>query len=382
MRISEAKLQNFRNLVPTDLKFSHQVNLFIGANGQGKTNLLEALNYVALGRSHRSARAEDLINFAEDHLHVQLSVVDDQGEPTRFEYGIQRGGGRRFRIDDTPVRRRSELVGKLVTVFFSPDSIGLVRQGPEKRRRFVDQGVASIDRYYLGHLQSFQRALRQKNRLLHEMKKRQVVARQGRLEMEAWNRKLARHGVHISRGRAAYARWIQPHAARIYAQLAAEKVDLEFAYQPNMEITILEQDSSQENEHLEREILAVFDYIIEDEIRRGRPISGPQMDDFVIRLSGHDLRAFGSQGETRTAAISLIMAQSDVVQQMRSTRPILFFDDIFSELDRSRSQQLQELSVQHHQLFIATARSEDVAGWQPSDLRVWEVAQGRFEAVT
>jgi DNA replication and repair protein RecF len=141
-------------------------------------------------------------------------------------------------------------------------------------------------------------------------------------------------------------------------------------------------ESNPEKEHLEREILAVFDYIIEDEIMRGRPISGPQMDDFVIRLSGHDLRAFGSQGETRTAAISLIMAQSDVVFQKRSTRPILFFDDIFSELDRSRSQQLQELSVQHHQLFIATARSEDIAGWQPSDMRVWEVAQGGLEAVT
>jgi len=381
MRISETRILNFRNLAATDLQFSPRVNLFLGANGQGKTNLLEALNYVALGRSHRGARAEDLINFDADHLHVQLKIAGDEGEVIDFEYGIQRGGGRRFRIDGDPVHRRSELVGKLVTVFFSPDTIGLVRRGPDRRRRFVDQGVATIDRYYLGHLQSYLRALKQKNRLLHEMKRRHVSERAGRPELEAWNRKLAQHGAHVCRGRATYTHWIRPHAAKVYAGLAGEEVDLEFTYKPSLEITLARAENGRENGYLERDILAVFDYIMGDEIRRGRPVSGPQMDDFEIRLSGHDLRAFGSQGETRTAAISLVLAQSDVVYQMRNTRPVLFFDDIFSELDRKRSQQLQELSVQHHQLFIATARAEDVAGWQPLDMRVWEVEKGRLEAV-
>lgn len=381
MRINETRILNFRNLAATDLQFSPHVNLFLGANGQGKTNLLEALNYVALGRSHRRARAEDLINFDADHLHVQLKVSGDEGEEIDFEYGIQRGGGRRVRIGGDPVHRRSELVGKLVTVFFSPDTIGLVRRGPDRRRRFVDQGVASIDRFYLGHLQSYLRALKQKSRLLHEMKRRHVSERAGRPEVEAWNRKLAQHGAPVCRGRAAYARWIQPHAAKVYARLAGEDMGLEFTYKPNLENTLSRPQNGRENGYLERDILTVFDYIMNDEIRRGRLVSGPQMDDFEIRLSGHDLRAFGSQGETRTAAISLVLAQSDVVYQMRNTRPVLFFDDIFSELDRKRSKQLQELSVQHHQLFIATARAEDVAGWQPVDLRVWEVEKGRLEAV-
>jgi len=377
MRITAAKILNFRNLVETELSFSPQVNLFLGGNGQGKTNLLEALNYVALGRSHRGTSSEDLIRFDSDHLHVSLSVTSDDGEVTLFEYGVQRGGGRRMRIDGRSIARRAELVGRLATVFFSPDSISLVQGGPERRRRFADQGVASVDRYYLEQLRSCQRVLRQKARLLQEMKKGRILARDGRREVEIWNRELAHHTVPVYRGRAAYAQRIEPHATRTYAELAGEKVPLEFAYKPGLETAPV----GEENEHLEKDILSVFDYIMEEEIRRGRPISGPQMDDFVVRLAGRELRAFGSQGEARTAAISLILAQSDVVFQMRYTHPVLFFDDIFSELDRCRSRRLQELSIQRHQIFVATARAQDVVGWQPDGIRVWEVKQGRLEAV-
>ncbi len=377
MRITTAKILSFRNLAETELSFSPQVNLFLGGNGQGKTNLLEALNYVALGRSHRGSPSEDLIRFGSDHLHVSLTVTSDNGEMTRFEYGVQRGGGRRVRIDGRSIMRRAELVGRLTTVFFSPESIALVQGGPEKRRRFADQGVASVDRFYLEQLRSCQRVLRQKARLLQEMKKGRVSAREGRREIEVWNRELAHHTVPVCRGRAAYARRIGPHAARTYAELAGEKVALEFVYKPGLEPA----REGEENENLEKDILGIFDYIVEDEIRRGRPISGPQMDDFVVRLAGRELRAFGSQGENRTAAIALILAQSDVVFQMRYIHPVLFFDDIFSELDRSRSRRLQELSIQRHQIFIATARAQDVVGWQPHGMRIWEVKQGRLEAV-
>jgi DNA replication and repair protein RecF len=373
MRIVRGKLSHFRNLEEADIAFSPRVNLFLGDNGQGKTNLLEALNYLALGRSHRAARNDDLIRFGAMQLHVGLTVADEDGGERMFEYGLERGGGRRFRIDGQAVRRRSELVGQLVTVFFSPDSIGLVRGGPDNRRRFVDQGLAGFDKNHLTHLQAHLRALRQKTRLLRDLKSGGQSAWNGRCEVEAWNRKLAHHAAPICQGRATFARRVEPHARQAYVNLAAHSTTLEFTYKPSLELDF----SGRESVELEKEILAVFDYIMEDELRRGRPLSGPQMDDFEVRLAGRDLRIFGSQGETRTAALSLIMAQSDVVFEMRRVRPILFFDDIFSELDRNRSRRLQEQTSQWHQIFIATARSEDVTGWQPEGLRVWEVKKGK-----
>jgi len=384
MRITAAKISNFRNLVETEQSFSPRVNLFLGENGQGKTNLLEALNYFALGRSHRGARNDELVRFGFTHLHVQLMVECEDGpgegdmftEKT-FEYGIGRGGGRRFRIDGQAVSRRADLVGKLATVFFSPDSVGLVRGGPEKRRRFVDQGLAGIDRFYLTHLQAYLRALRQKTQLLRDFKKGKLQARQGRRELDAWNQKLAHHAAYIRVSRAEYARQIEPYANQAYTGLAAEDSAFKFLYKPYLANDF----QTHEIQELEKEILADFDYIMLDEIRRGRPLSGPHFDDFEVRLADRDLRTFGSQGETRTAAISLILAKSDVVFQVRRVRPVLFFDDIFSELDRKRSRQLQEQSCRQHQVFIATARAEDVSGWQPEGLRAWEVKEGRLEAV-
>jgi DNA replication and repair protein RecF len=360
------------------------VNLLLGENGHGKTNFLEALNYFALGRSHRGARNDDLVGFEHSHLHVQLTVEeesDPEGEggftARTFEYGIERGGGRRFKIDGQAVTKRVDLVGKLATVFFSPDSVGLVRGSPEKRRRFVDQGIAGIDRFYLTHLQSYLRALRQKARLLRDLKRGVVPSGQGRRQLDAWNRKMAPHAARIHASRASYAGQIEPFANQAYTGLAAEDLAFEFTYKPYPANDF----HTYEIQELEKEILAGFDYIVQDEIRRGRPLSGPHFDDFEVKLAGKDLRTFGSQGETRTAAISLILAKSDVVFQVRHVRPVLFFDDIFSELDRSRSRQLQEQSCRWHQVFIATARAEDVSGWQPEGLRVWEVKEGRLEAV-
>jgi DNA replication and repair protein RecF len=128
-------------------------------------------------------------------------------------------------------------------------------------------------------------------------------------------------------------------------------------------------------------ISAEFDYIMDSEIRRGRPLSGPQFDDFGITLEGVDLRTYGSQGQTRTAAIAMILGRSDVLFGQRRMRPVLFFDDIFSELDRERTRRLQEMSSRDHQVFIASARSDDITGWRPEGLRAWRVQGGRFTAV-
>ena len=378
MKILRARLTGFRNLADMELDFSTGVNLVLGSNGQGKTNLLEALNFPALGRSHRGARADELIRFGDQHLHVQLEIEDDEGGRRDCEFGLDRDGARRFRIDGKPIARRAELVGQLATVFFWPQSVDLVRGSPELRRRFADQGLSGLDGAYLSALAAYQRALRQKSSLLRDLRRGFRRHHEARDELTAWNRELAAQAVIVGRGRAEWARLIAPFAAGVYADLADDEEVLEFVYRPRLAAFA----QGAEKDDLAGDILAEFDYIGSDELRRGRPLTGVQFDDFEVRLGDLDLRVYGSQGETRTAAISLILAQSDVVHARRRVRPVLFLDDIFSELDRDRARKLQERCALNHQIFIATARADDVAGWQPEEIRQWRVVDGRLTALS
>ncbi len=387
MRIVSARISGFRNLAENTFAFSPRVNLVLGRNGEGKTNLLEALNWLALGRSHRAARNEDLIAFDRDDLHVGLDLEEDSGARLSCEFGLDRAGGRRLRIDGEPVRRRADLVGRLATVFFNPDSIRLVQGGPERRRQFADQGMAEIDPGYLVHLAACQRALKQKTGLLRDLKRGRVGMGRAREELAAWNAEIAQHAAPVCRGRAEYAALLTPFAARIHRDIADRDEPLVLTYRPRLEsaaraLSAAGDGSGEkppENAGLARDISAEMDYIVGLEIQRGRPLLGPQLDDFEVRLGGPDgldLRTFGSQGETRSAAIALILARSDALDRRRGVRPVLFLDDIFSELDRERARRLQEMAARLHQVFIATARPGDIADWRPEGLKAWRVEAG------
>jgi DNA replication and repair protein RecF len=326
LRILSATVHGFRNLKETRLTFSPRVNLVLGQNGEGKTNLLEALNYLALGRSHRGSRSEEMINFDEDALHVALELEEESGSPLTCEFGLDRSGGRRLRIDGEFVRRRTDLVGRLVTVFFNPDSIRLVRGAPQRRRHFTDHGMSEFDPIFLSHLTALQRVTRQKTGLLRDLKKGLAKPAEARRELESWNRELAVHAAEICAGRQEYACLLTPFSHENHKTLTDNELQLEFRYQPNLECIKIRQKNDPEKpfakEGLAADIFQEIDYIMESEIQRGRPRIGPQLDDFEVMLNGVDLRVYGSQGETRTATIALILARSDVLYQKRQIRPV------------------------------------------------------------
>ncbi len=385
MRIVSAAVSGFRNLQDTTFEFSPRVNLVLGRNGMGKTNLFEALNYFALGRSHQGSKNEQMIFFGGETLHVRLEVEEETGNIIQCEFGLDRNGGRRLRVDGEPISRRADLVGKLSTVFFNPDSITLVRGGPQTRRQFADQGQAEVDSLYLTGLINFTRTLKQKSGLLRDMKKGLVNHKKGRDELQAWNKELANYSAIICLGRQKYSTLISPFANDCHQQLTENESLFELLYHPNLktfqENPKKDQKKQLNKDEIEAEISLEFDYIMGDEIQRGRPLAGPQLDDFEVRLNGLDLRIYGSQGETRTAAVSLILARGDVLFKQRKIRPVLFFDDIFSELDPDRSRRLQEMASQLHQVFIATARQNDVEGWNPDQLKAWNVSEGCFSNI-
>ncbi len=380
MRLLTAGLEGFRNLAEAALEFSPTVNLFHGANGQGKTNLIEALCFPALGRSHRGARDEELIGFDQPRAQVSLVAADEEGRPLRLGYALERGGGRRMVLDGQPVARRVDLVGRLLVVVFDPPAVALASGAPELRRRFADQGLCAVSRAYLEDLQGYVRALRQKGQLLREMRRGGGWAGAGAStwrELAAWNRELARRAAPLCESRSAYARALAPAAAAAYGAIGGGTSSLEIGYKPGLEAC----RGGGFGKDLQAEILAEFDYIGEVEARRGRPLAGPHLDDFEILLAGVSLRKYGSQGELRSAAIALKLAQAEVIHSQKNVRPVLFFDDIFSELDPERARRLQQMCSAEHQLLIATARRDDVSGWRPEGLKVWRVRAGRIEAM-
>lgn len=380
MRIVSATLSGFRNLQETTLEFSPRVNLVLGRNGEGKTNLLEALHYFSLGRSHRGCRNEDLIAFGAEALHVKLEVQGDAAEAFTCDYGLSRDGDRRFRLDREPIARRVDLVGRLAAVFFNPDTAQLVRGGPQHRRQYLDQSRAEIEPAHIGRLLAFQRALRQKAGLIRDIRRGAADGAETRRELRAWNRELAACAAGVCLGRLEQTAFLGPLVQNNHNMLLDKELQMEMAYRPRLkavqEAAAAGPGAAPQANELAEEIFREIDYIGELEIRRGRPLVGPQFDDLEVRLDGVDLRDFGSQGETRTAAVALTLARSDALFQKRRVRPVMFFDDIFSELDGDRSRRLQDLSSQLHQVFIATARSEDAAGWLPEQLKIWRVAAG------
>jgi DNA replication and repair protein RecF len=351
------------------------VNIFLGGNGQGKTNLLEALNYPALGRSYRGAADRELIAFASDATRVRIEARDDADTARSFEFALQRDGGRRFRVDGEALRRKLHLVGRLPTVVYDPQTVELVRGGPENRRRFLDAGLSSLDRDYLHHLGRYRRALRHKMRLLRDLRSGFRPGPRLRGDLEIWNREMAEHAAPLLSGRALYVQELARAAALVHEELTGLQTALQLVYLQGVDIP--QKDLAETD--FRGEILRVFDYILGDEIKRGRSLAGPHTDDVEIRLGEMCLRTFGSQGETRSAAIALKLAQGELVYRKRRTRPILFFDDIFSELDKDRSRQIQDMTARDHQIFIATARAEDVREWRPGRARRWSVRGGRIE---
>ena len=371
MRLLDASLLDFRNLAEVQFTFSPGVNVLLGANGHGKTNVLEALNYPALARSFRGARDDELIRFGREACHLRM-MLQEGPKIFEIEVGLDRGGRRRMRVDGEEIHRRVELVGRLATVVFDPQTVELVRGGPEVRRRWLDLGISGVDAGYLVQLQAANRALKQKASLLRDVRRGFASIAAVRRDLETWNAELAVHAAPLVRKRADWLSRAAVAGRESYMDLAGQKQELQLIYKHGVGAG----DPGGSEADFSQEILSVLDYITKDEIKRGRCLVGPQTDDVEIVLDGVNLRTFGSRGETRTAAVSLKLAQAEIVFGMRGVRPVLFFDDIFSELDKERSRKLQERTAKDHQVFIATARVEDVAEWSPHEASTWTVHEG------
>jgi len=353
------QLRNHRNYAHLDISMEPGVNVFIGANGQGKTNLLEAVAILALSASPRTRRDVELVGPVAPASRIEADV-ESAGRRMELTIAISVEGERARRtIEVDGARRRAvDLPGHFRVALFWPDDLGLIKAGPEQRRRFLNQLLVQVEPGYARALSGLRRILEQRNSLL----KRIAAGEEAVDSLDVWNVELARVGSEVATARAAAVRELAPSATRCHAEIGAgERLEIEYLVPPE-------------------DLAAAVHNSVADDLRRGSTSVGPHRDDVRVLLDGHDARGYASQGQQRTAVVSLKLAEADLVARRTGERPVLLLDDVLSELDLERRAALLRQVRNGGQVVIT---SVDVGPFPPdliAGARVWCVEAGQVKA--
>ena len=371
MRIERVKLSNFRNLDEISVAVSPRINILLGRNGQGKTNFLEGLSYLALGKSWRGGRDRELIRFEEDFCHISVEGRDEHGDEFELEAALSRDGKKRIKIDGQLIERQADLVGHLSVVRFDPDEVELAKGSPDHRRRFLDYTLSLGTSDYFRSLLDYRRVVAQKNRLLRSR------ARGLDAQLDAWDVELIETGAPLLGARREVMGDLERHTREAYEELAPAGGRLSL----RLDSTVVTTEGTSQEE-IKETFAQTLHAARARELQMGHSLVGPHRDRLEVHLRGRSLRRYGSQGEKRSASIALKLAQGEWLFEHTRERPAVLLDDIFSELDRTRTHALQRRLHREHQLFIATARIDDVIGMRGWDgLKAWSVQDGLLEEI-
>ena len=363
--LSRLRLTNVRNLTEVDLELSPGVSVYFGPNAQGKTTLLEAAYLLSIARSFRAENERELVNFDAARLGNQALVdgtVEGGGERLRVivGYQVREGGdsganglgyGVRKDIRVNRLRRNaSDLVGTVNAVLFSALDIDLVQGPPAVRRRFLDILLSQADARYLKSLQRYNRVLQQRNQLLRMVRE----GRAGVDELVYWDAELVREGGWLTWRRHETMGFLTPRLLAHHADLGSPGEELTLEYRPSVPLA----ESADGMEESFREALAAA---AGRERAQGMTSAGPHRDDFNLMINGVDMGAFASRGQARTLALSLRLAEAEVLASVRGDGPIVLLDDALSEIDRSRRHRVLEKASQYEQVLITTTDLEPVS---------------------
>ena len=361
MVFTSLDLDNFRNYERLHLDLHEGVNIIYGDNAQGKTNLLEAFSLLSSGRSLRGSKDREMIRFENEESHLKLEAVK-KGTEIRIDMHLRNGKNKGIALNRVPVRRTADFLGTVHIVFFSPEDLMIVKAGPAERRRFIDNELCLLDKVYLNDFVSFKKALDQRNQLLKDVKFDRYLMD----TLDVWDEQLLRFGKDIIRRRKAFIEELYEITLPIHERLSGGKEKLELFYEPNCT-----------EESFEEDLKASRD----KDLKSGATNVGPQRDDMSFMVTDQnkiDARIYGSQGQQRTCALSLKMAEIELVKKRTGDAPVLLLDDVLSELDAGRQQYLLD-SIGGIQTFITCTGLDDFVDRQLETAHVIRVVNGKVE---
>lgn len=362
MEIQTLTLANFRNYQHESISFCRGTNVIYGDNAQGKTNLLEAICMIAYGRSKRARSDSELIKFGENKFYISLGFSDSKRSYDAVMQ-MMSNGKKSIKINNVPITKLSQLVSYLNVVLFNPQELDIVRGAPSQRRRFLDEAISQLYPKYMAQLTEYYKTLEQKNGLLKQLKFKGVDCDE---MLSVWNEQLSKLAAQISLKRRDYIEHLSMSAERVQSEISREILKID--YTPNVDCGIIEKEAQE-----------IFFKKLEGsqkrEIENGSALLGIQRDDMSIKIADKDARLFASQGQQRTAVLSLKFAQTEYIYEEKGEYPVLLLDDIMSELDYTRRQFLSG-KIKDKQVIITTTDAEDIEN--NKEARYFKISGGRL----
>lgn len=356
MKIKSLKLKNYRNYDLLKLDFDDAANIFYGDNAQGKTNILEAVYLSGTTKSHRGTKDRDLIQFGNEESHIE-AVVEKKGIEYQLDMHLKKNSPKGIAVNKIPLRKASELFGIINFVFFSPEDLNIIKDGPSERRRFIDMELSQLDRVYLSDLYNYNRIVNQRNHLLKDMGNSGKIAD----TLDIWDLQLVQFGNKIIEKRKEFIKQVNEIISFIHKKLTGSREDIQVIYEPSNGSLALEQALIKNRDR---------------DLRIKSTSVGPHRDDICLLTGDLDIRRFGSQGQQRTAALSLKLSEIELVKQAINDTPVLLLDDVLSELDKHRQNYLLD-SINDIQTLITCTGVEDFVNHRFSINKVFHVQGGQ-----
>lgn len=341
MYIESIELKNYRNYEYLYIELDPATNIFYGDNAQGKTNILEAAYLCGTTKSHRGSRDREIIRFGQEESHIRMMVRRD-GISRKIDMHLKKNKSKGIAVDGIPIKKASELFGIINLVFFSPEDLNIIKNGPGERRRFLDMELCQLDKIYLQDLAGYNQILNQRNKLLKDISVSPRLAD----TLDVWDMQMIRYGKKIISARKRFIVELNEIIRDLHASLTGGREIIYLDYEPNVE-----------EEFFEERLASARDR----DLKFRQSSAGPHRDDFCIKVNDIDIRKFGSQGQQRTAALSLKLSELALVRRRIGENPVLLLDDVLSELDSSRQNYLLQSIHQIQTLITCTGLDEFVS---------------------
>lgn len=344
MIVNKIFLKNFRNYKSEEIEFDKKINIIHGNNAQGKTNILEAIYLFALGKSNRAFHDYDVINFEEEESEIKIDFISREKENTGEIY-ISKNKKKKISINEIPIKKNSDLVGRFNVVFFGPEYLSLIKEGPKKRRKNIDILISQLKKGYLSDISEYKKITDQKNVFLKDEKQDKVL-------LSVLNDKIIDLSLRIIKNRFEYVKKIEEIAKKIQLEISEGKENLEIDY---ISCGIKIENLDNLKEVIEKKAKIMF----EKEKKYKECIFGPHRDDFEFKINGLNLKLFGSQGQQKTAILVQKIAEVELFKEETGEFPVLLLDDIMSELDKERQNYVIN-KIKNMQIFITCTDAESL----------------------
>jgi len=318
MIIKSLELKNYRNLEDVQMDFSEGINLLYGDNAQGKTNILESIYLCGTSKSHRGSKDREIIRFEDEESHIKM-LLSKREISYRIDMHLKKNRTKGVAVNGMPIRRITELFGILNVIFFSPEDLNIIKSSPSERRRFIDLELCQLDKIYTYNLINYNKIVNQRNKILKKTDGDWVDL------LDTWDQQMVQYGTYLISRRQQFIAELNEIICHIHAGLTNEKEEIRLVYMPNIEESHFEKVLKKERER---------------DLKAKVSLTGPHRDDLKFMINEIDVRTFGSQGQQRTAALSLKLSEIELVKNKVKDLPVLLLDDVLSELDSGRQTRL------------------------------------------